>query len=663
MRRMNSWHAFVLAMVTVMGLSASAWAVPYASGIRDVGGGMREFVLNEAADTVTVLRDGANPVNLGAIAAGRHTFDMTGFTTFDIQATKNASPGLTLISDETNLYTKFFRPAGLALNTNPASPYFGTIYVSNGVAGTTGGANARAVGDGIYSLTADMQGVDLSTSSWTVPAPGDTVQAKIGAGWDVGGSSNSPYRITLDEGGNLIAGDWSDANGGIKYVGANLTGGGLVLAGQEGPKYGYLDPAAPLDGSVSPFVHGSIRGVPNATGTVGVDLVVRALDEDLNRDPIGLIVNPPDPLPDDGNHVWKWNVGSQTNSVVKPELLIDVGNNAGQLGSDSSGRPYMLDLNIGVRADAEFFPQLGSHGLWLLTQPRANGDESGMTIVEVDETGVNDPTVLWSSRQFTIDNNLDGFPNDPDDLGQDPNSDVFRNMGTVDVSPDGKTLYIHRWTTDNPALAAPDVNPYLGTDSEHPGKLLAVPLDDNGLPNIIIDNNGTPGDTSDDIFSNLQSIEVAGQTTRNENHEVEVDAAGNIYITTNTAELLQVFSPGGATKTVFSFDGVNFSFSVLDLSSGVPGDYNGDDIVDAADYTVWRDNLGSAVTLPNDTTPGMVTSEDYGVWKTNFGMMAAGAGAGAASSAAVPEPGTGVLILVGSLAGWVSCFRRRDAAA
>ena len=35
----------------------------------------------------------------------------------------------------------------------------------------------------------------------------------------------------------------------------------------------------------------------------------------------------------------------------------------------------------------------------------------------------------------------------------------------------------------------------------------------------------------------------------------------------------------------------------------LPGDYNQDGIVNAADYTVWRDNLGSPDSLPNDTSP------------------------------------------------------------
>ncbi|MCA9238660.1 MAG: hypothetical protein KDA37_00600, partial [Planctomycetales bacterium] len=566
-------------------------AVPYASGVRNTAGQNWQFVLNEAADTVTISRDGGNEITLNAAAAGRYDFDMTGFTTFDIKVEKSSAAGWFELSSQSNAFTKYERPSGLAINTDPNSPYFGTVYVANGRTTATGHASgSRMMGDGVYSLTADLMGVDLSTglSTWTVPDPDDTTQARAPS-WDVidGNSSgaNSVFRISLDDGGNVIAGDWSDENGGIKYASPDLTSGGLVLQGEQGPTYGYLDPGAPLDGSVSPFVHGSIRGVPNVTGTVGVDLVVRAMDEDLNRNPTGLLNGTypntslpdtgPDGFPTDGNHVWKWDVGAQTNSVVKPQLLIDVGGsndpNDHQLGSDTGGRPYILDLNIGVRADAEFFPQLGQNGLWIVTQPRSNGDESGIVFVEVDETGATDPQVLWASRQFTIDNNLDGFPGDPEDLGDNPNSDVFRNTGSVDVSADGKTLVVHRWFVDAPDAAAPNVNPYLGRDSDYPGAIVVIPLDENGLPDIQIDDNGTPGNGLDDSFTNLQSITTTGQASANNNHEIEYDAAGNVYITDNISELLQVFSPGGDSTTLFSFDGSTFSFGIVE---GLPGDYN-----------------------------------------------------------------------------------------
>lgn len=47
---------------------------------------------------------------------------------------------------------------------------------------------------------------------------------------------------------------------------------------------------------------------------------------------------------------------------------------------------------------------------------------------------------------------------------------------------------------------------------------------------------------------------------------------------------------------------------------GVLGDYNGDGSVDVADYTVWRDTLGTQTANLNDLTPGQVTVEDYTIW-------------------------------------------------
>jgi hypothetical protein len=51
----------------------------------------------------------------------------------------------------------------------------------------------------------------------------------------------------------------------------------------------------------------------------------------------------------------------------------------------------------------------------------------------------------------------------------------------------------------------------------------------------------------------------------------------------------------------------------------LPGDYSGNNIVDVEDYTVWRDNLGLSVDLPNDPTLGMVDESDFDTWKSHFG--------------------------------------------
>jgi hypothetical protein len=74
------------------------------------------------------------------------------------------------------------------------------------------------------------------------------------------------------------------------------------------------------------------------------------------------------------------------------------------------------------------------------------------------------------------------------------------------------------------------------------------------------------------------------------------------------------------------------------------GDYNGNGVVDAADYTVWRDGLGTTY-----------TQADYTVWKTNFGNHAVG-GSSAIANAAIPEPSTLVLLMFAATS-W--CIRRR----
>lgn len=88
------------------------------------------------------------------------------------------------------------------------------------------------------------------------------------------------------------------------------------------------------------------------------------------------------------------------------------------------------------------------------------------------------------------------------------------------------------------------------------------------------------------------------------------------------------------------------SITVMSPAVGVPGDYNSNGVVDAADYVRWRDRNGTTFTLPNEVsgvTPGLVTVEDYNAWRARFGRTS-GAGAVAFATSAVPEPAAGILI-------------------
>jgi PEP-CTERM motif-containing protein len=101
------------------------------------------------------------------------------------------------------------------------------------------------------------------------------------------------------------------------------------------------------------------------------------------------------------------------------------------------------------------------------------------------------------------------------------------------------------------------------------------------------------------------------------------------------------------------------------MAPGLPGDYNGNGEVDAADYVIWRKNnglMGGATAEQGDGTgDGNVTVDDYNFWRTNFGN---GAGAGTlvgtnAPLQAVPEPSSLLVSALGAIAIVGAFFVRR----
>lgn len=89
------------------------------------------------------------------------------------------------------------------------------------------------------------------------------------------------------------------------------------------------------------------------------------------------------------------------------------------------------------------------------------------------------------------------------------------------------------------------------------------------------------------------------------------------------------------TATVI-FDDVS-----LALELPVSADFNGDGVVDAVDYTVWRNTLGMTELEPfalgDADGNGTVNTLDYDIWKSQYGDIIVGAGIGAIAYG-VPEP-------------------------
>jgi T5SS/PEP-CTERM-associated repeat protein len=163
----------------------------------------------------------------------------------------------------------------------------------------------------------------------------------------------------------------------------------------------------------------------------------------------------------------------------------------------------------------------------------------------------------------------------------------------------------------------------------------------------------------------MLNIELAGTTPGSQFDTVDISGSATLGGTLNVS-LLNGFTP--ASGTVFEilhadsgisgfFDNLSFppgpawafvdtGFSIFLIAPGpaLPGDFNRDGKVDAADYVVWRKTDGS--------------QSGYDNWRAHFGQTA-GSGAGANENAAVPEPVTTVLLMFAAAAG-VCSRRRRD---
>lgn len=106
-------------------------------------------------------------------------------------------------------------------------------------------------------------------------------------------------------------------------------------------------------------------------------------------------------------------------------------------------------------------------------------------------------------------------------------------------------------------------------------------------------------------------------------------------------------------------DGLQNLFHVEFVTiAGLPGDYNENGVVDLVDYTIWRNNLGASISLPNEggTSPGVVDGDDYLFWKSQFGTSQATSLAGATT---VPEPSSGVVLVFAGVALTLVAGRRR----
>ncbi|MEN1678133.1 MAG: sulfatase-like hydrolase/transferase [Planctomycetota bacterium] len=189
---------------------------------------------------------------------------------------------------------------------------------------------------------------------------------------------------------------------------------------------------------------------------------------------------------------------------------------------------------------------------------------------------------------------------------------------------------------------------------------------------LLVDEDGTPGTPAVTLALEGAFTQEAGSsleldllsTSDFDRVQATADAqlAGGLMVTGSSG-----FSPAaGDAYEVISASSVSGEFESLDLPQltsdlmwqvdygansvtlrvTLAGDYNGDGIVNAADYTVWRDTLGQTVdqqTGADGDGDGVITLADYETWRNNYGMEVP-----PSPAAQTPEPTTlSLSVLIG----------------
>lgn len=124
--------------------------------------------------------------------------------------------------------------------------------------------------------------------------------------------------------------------------------------------------------------------------------------------------------------------------------------------------------------------------------------------------------------------------------------------------------------------------------------------------------------------------------------------AASIVSEFDTADFgMAALDPGLGWDLVYN--PTNVQLTVVEIPQTILGDYNNDGVVNLADFTVWRNNLGAPESIlppgSTDDNSGFVDEGDYQVWKANFGAT----NAPLAAISQVPEPAAGALLLLGGL--------------
>jgi hypothetical protein len=137
--------------------------------------------------------------------------------------------------------------------------------------------------------------------------------------------------------------------------------------------------------------------------------------------------------------------------------------------------------------------------------------------------------------------------------------------------------------------------------------------------------------------------------------DIAIDSSGDLVVAVlgltnppdNRGAILRYDFSGGPPEVLLDMQAQFGSIARINASSFLFGDYDRNGFVQPADYDKWKADFGKTVTIGDGADgngDGIVDAADYVVWRN-----APAGGAGAGNVAAVPEPFTNLLTLWGAL--------------
>jgi autotransporter-associated beta strand protein len=274
---------------------------------------------------------------------------------------------------------------------------------------------------------------------------------------------------------------------------------------------------------------------------------------------------------------------------------------------------------------------------------------------------------LTLSGSNTGNNTLAPLVANASDIGEATADEVTDGYGSVGIQKTGPGKWI---LTGN--------NTYTGATNVEAGTLL-VNGNQTGSGLTTVSSGATLGGTGQ-IGGGLTMLAGSNFVTSFAGGTIDpLNVVGDVDLSA-LANALNVTGTGVGTSWTFltysgmltgAFESVTSGYAVDDTVAGqlrlitsvvtvLIGDYNNDHVVNAADYTVWRNNLGAAGgALGANRDPangsGVVSQLDYQSWKNHFGETMPGSGGLAGGT--VPEPASIVLLGL-AMIGAVSWRRR-----